>query len=221
MRCPAAAIDRSWAAFSLPFVGAQLRIEAAWGGTPPASRQHVHEGGLMSTGTVVSVHYEVPDVTLIIQDKDMACWFASAMMVLNWKEKRRGTGSLVCQNIDQATLKLYKANQGLQNSQVIPLAKRLGLVAVPPQSPSIEGLLGWLKTYGPLWTNGKKHIVVIAGLRGDTKRGFDVKVYDPWPGIGIGWRSLAGWYTGFNPGGNAASSRDTGNDVEAVFLRAP
>ena len=128
---------------------------------------------------------------------------------------------LVCRNIDEETLELYQANNGLSNVQIIPLAKRLGLVAIPPQSPTINGLLGWLRRYGPLWTNGVRHIVVIAGIRGSPQRGFDVKVYDPAPGNGVSWRTLAGWYTGFKPGLNAASSRDTSRHVEAVFLHAP
>jgi hypothetical protein len=78
-----------------------------------------------------------------------------------------------------------------------------------------------LKQYGPLWTNGKRHIVVIAGLRGSAAKGFEVKVYDPWPGVGVGWRSLSGWYAGFDPCAFNASSRDAGREVEAVFLHAP
>lgn len=168
-----------------------------------------------------SIHYEVPGVTLIVQDKNMACWFASAMMVLNWQEKLSGGSRRACTSIDEGTLRIYRANNGLQNSQIIPLARRLGLVPVPPMSPSIRGLLNWLMQYGPLWTNGKQHIVVIAGIRGNDQKGYEVKVYDPWPGNGVSWRTLAGWYTGFNPGGHAESSRDTGGDVEAVFLHAP
>ncbi len=165
--------------------------------------------------------YEVPGVQLITQDKNMACWFASAMMVLNWAERNRPyRPGMQCQAIDQQTLKIYQANNGLSNPQIIPLAKRLGMVAIPPMCPSIAGLTNWLQTYGPLWTNGKKHIVVIAGIRGDDNNGYEVKVFDPWPGNGIEWRTLSGWYTGFNPGNRAASSRDTGSDVEAVFLRA-
>ena len=167
------------------------------------------------------MYYEVLGVQLITQDKDMACWFASAMMVLNWAERWRPNPTRnQCTAIDQQTLNLYRANNGVTNAQSIPLARRLGLIPVPPMSPTIEGLTNWLKTYGPLWTNGRRHIVVIAGLRGDDRSGYDVKVYDPWPGIGIEWRTLAGWYTGFNLGARAASSRDTGIDVEAVFLRA-
>lgn len=168
------------------------------------------------------MQYEVPGVQLIVQDLNMACWFASAMMVLNWAERFRPNPNAT-QSVgpDDATIQLYKANNGVQNNQIIPVAKRLGLVSVPPMSPSIPGLTGWLRTYGPLWTNGKRHIVVIAGLRGDDFKGYEVKVYDPWPGNGIEWRTLSGWYTGFNPGNRAASSRDTGRDVEAVFLHAP
>jgi hypothetical protein len=88
-------------------------------------------------------------------------------------------------------------------------------------SPTIDALRSWMLLYGPLWTNGKQHIVVIAGIRQTPAGAFEVKVYDPWPGNGIGWRTLAGWYTGFNPGAHGVSSRDTSAGVEAVFLHAP
>ena len=168
------------------------------------------------------MQYEVPGVTLFVQDKGNACWFASAMMLVNWAERYRPSNPLLglnkCSAIDKDTLALYQADNGIKNPQIIPLAKRLGLQSVPPMSPSIRGLQGWLMNWGPLWTNGKRHIVVIAGLRGDETVGYEVKVYDPWPGNGVTWRSLDGWYTGFNPGPNGASSRDTGDNVEAVFL---
>jgi hypothetical protein len=167
------------------------------------------------------MHYEVPGVSLITQDKNMACWYASAMMVLGWAEQYRPRlGQNQCSAVDLETMKIYKANNGLRNPQIIPLARRLGLAPIPPMSPSISGLTKWLQGYGPLWTNGTSHIVVIAGIRGSEGEGYDVKVYDPWPGNGVEWRSLSGWYTGFNPGNRAASSRDTGKDVEAVFLHA-
>lgn len=167
------------------------------------------------------MHYEVPGVQLIEQDKNMACWFASAMMVVNWAEYYRANPlRRECSVIDAQTLAMYKANNGIQNKQIIPLAKRLGLDYVPPLCPSATALLNWLQYYGPLWTNGTSHIVVIAGIRGDDLLGYEVKVYDPWPGNGIGWRSLSGWYAGFDPVQANVSSRDTSSDVEAVFLRA-
>ncbi|MCP1831635.1 MULTISPECIES: papain-like cysteine protease family protein [unclassified Bradyrhizobium] len=165
--------------------------------------------------------YEVQGVKLIVQDKDMACWFASAMMVLNWKEQYRPGNAHQCSANDRVTIELYKANNGIQNHQIIPLARRLGLVHVPPMSPTIDALAGWLRSYGPLWTNGTRHIVVIAGIRKTVHGDYEVKVYDPGPGIGVEWRTLSGWYTGFDAGRNSVSSRDTGPDVQTVFLHAP
>jgi len=42
--------------------------------------------------------------------------------------------------LDDKTINLYKGNNGIQSAQIIPLAKRLGLIAVPPMSPSIDAL---------------------------------------------------------------------------------
>ena len=32
--------------------------------------------------------YEVPNLQLIAQDKSMACWYASAQMVIQWRRSR-------------------------------------------------------------------------------------------------------------------------------------
>jgi hypothetical protein len=50
--------------------------------------------------------YEVPGVELIVQDKTMACWYASAMMVVNWADGKRS----ICSNVDDQTISIYKAN---------------------------------------------------------------------------------------------------------------
>jgi hypothetical protein len=172
---------------------------------------------------MTAIHYEVPGMTRIEQDKSMACWYASAMMVLAWKEANRPDPfATQCRAIDAQTIALYKANGGIQNPQIIPLAKRLGLKPVPPMSPTPEAILSWLRGYGPLWTNGQVHIVVVAGIRGDRAKGYELKVYDPAPGVATGWRSLSGWYAGFDPaaGGFPESTRDASASVEAVFLHA-
>jgi hypothetical protein len=166
----------------------------------------------------MALHYEVPGVNLIRQDKDNACWFASAMMLINWKERNLPTARMACQGIDSKTLALYKANNGIHNDQIISLAKRLGLVAVPPQTPTMDGLLGWLRHYGPLWTNGVRHIVVIGGVKEVARGRYSVKVYDPWPGISVQWRNFFGWYEGSNPKLRDNGTRDVGLDVNAVFL---
>lgn len=171
-----------------------------------------------------SIFYEVPKMSLIAQDKNMACWYASALMLINWRERQNPT--LRCKALDDTTINLYKANNGIQNNQIIPLAKRLGFLSVPPMSPTIDALEDWLKIYGPLWTNGVRHIVVVAGIKGPipiagNSMNYQVKVYDPWPGNGITWRNLDGWYTGTNPRGFGNSARDAGPGVEATFLHCP
>jgi hypothetical protein len=79
-----------------------------------------------------------------------------------------------------------------------------------------------LRRHGPLWTNGKGHIVVIDGV--DATSGM-VHVLDPWPPRHgkIEWRSYSEWYIGNVPVGDDEpdSSRDVGLDVEATFLYHP
>ncbi len=162
--------------------------------------------------------YEVPGMSLIPQKMTMSCWYASTQMLIQWRQDKvqQSLAWLVPPELDAQCAKIRDGNSGIQNPQIIPMAKRLGLTAVPPMSPTPEAMERWLRMYGPLWVNGKNHIVVIAGI--DTAR-LMVKVYDPWPpNIGkIEWRSLVTWYAF----GTSASTRDTGRDVETVFLYVP
>ena len=159
--------------------------------------------------------YTVPGMTLIPQSKTMSCWYASAQMVIQWRRNQLQMCEIGILDPaeDRLIANMRDHDHGISNSALIHMARKLGLRAVPPMSPSEQTLELWLMTYGPLWVNGKTHIVVIAGIRPG-----EVLVYDPSPvNIGsIGWRSLAGWYVG-----GSVDSRDTGNDVEAVFLHCP
>jgi Papain-like cysteine protease AvrRpt2 len=148
----------------------------------------------------------------------MACWFASTMMLLNWRERHRPLSGLVSPGIDAQTLAVYRANTGLANAQIIPLATRMGLTPIPPQTPTMEALRNWLATYGPLWTNGTAHIVVIAGIKQTAKHHYLLKVYDPWPGTPVQWRDFRGWYEGASKKQRDNATRDVGLDVNAVFL---
>lgn len=156
--------------------------------------------------------FEVSGMRLLPQRLDMACWYASARMLLNWRESKRRQQSLMnAPELDANSRRIRDANNGIVNQQILNLALRLGLKAVPPQTPTPEAIGMWLRTYGPLWVNGSRHIVVIAGIDGNK-----VKVYDPWP-VNVGkveWRSLDSWY--YN--GSSSSSPDTSTSVRAVFL---
>lgn len=163
--------------------------------------------------------YIVPGMTLIPQGLNMSCWYASAQMLINWKmeQRQQSMAGLIPPDLDAECAKIRDANGGIQNPEILKMAKRLGLKAIPPMTPTVESLEKWLKFYGPLWVNGTSHIVVIAGI-GTFLGTTYLLIYDPWP-VNVGkveWRSL-NWYLS----GGQVDSRDTSAGVEAVFLYVP
>jgi hypothetical protein len=181
----------------------------------------IHPGDVVMIPRPDVRYYEVPGMTLISQQDNSSCWYASAQMLIHWKMNKlqMSLANLVPPNFDAECRRIRDAGGGIVNPQILAMANRLGLRAVPPMSPTPQALEQWLRQYGPLWVNGKQHIVVIAGIRG-----MNVKVYDPWPPrIGkIDWRPLADWYVGgVNPAGQPDSSRDTSHAVTTVFLHCP
>lgn len=165
--------------------------------------------------------YIVEGMTLVPQQLNMSCWYASMQMLIKWKEnqKQMSFAHLISPEFDDECVKIRDANNGIVNPQILKLAKKLGLKSVPPMSPTPDALEKWLRYYGPLWVNGTSHIVVIAGIMYWPYLGNLVLVYDPSP-VGVGaveWRSLMDWYAM----GNAPDSRDTSAGVEAVFLYVP
>ncbi len=168
--------------------------------------------------------FVVPGMQLIPQRNNTSCWYASAMMLIKWKRSRARVTVVEHPDPSQTpqTVAWEVAANGLTNPNVLRMAGLLGLRAVSPMSPTLQAVQQWLMRYGPLWTNGKTHIVVIAGV--NVGRG-TVLVYDPWPPHTgkIQWRSYSRWYIGNrHPRPNEPnSSRDTGADVEAAFLYHP
>jgi hypothetical protein len=140
-------------------------------------------------------------------------------MLIQWKRRRtRMTDARHPDPSQSATWsRLYADNTGISNVRIRAFARDMGFAHVPPMSPTPEALLGWLRLYGPLWVNGVRHITVIAGIRGP-RADTEVLVLDPARKMELhgAWRSLRKWYV-LDP----HSGRDTGSDVEAVFLRLP
>lgn len=165
------------------------------------------------------LNYTVPAFVHIAQDKTMSCWFASAQMLIQWKRKR--TQMTDQRHPDPSETdkwsKLYTDNTGITNGRIRDFARDMGFAYVPPMSPTPEAILGWLRSFGPLWVNGVKHITVIAGIRGP-REDTDVLVLDPGnkSEVNGSWRNLRQWYVL-----DKHSGRDTANEVEAVFLRLP
>lgn len=165
--------------------------------------------------------YVVQNMTLIPQQLNMSCWYASAQMLIQWKmdQRQQSFMNLIPPDLDAECAKIRDDNKGILNPQILKMAKRIGLEAIPPVTPTPAAIEGWLKTYGPLWVNGKSHIVVIAGIMNLAFFGTYLLAYDPWP-VNVGkieWRSMSDWYLS----GSSASTRDTGADVETVFLYVP
>lgn len=162
--------------------------------------------------------YIVNDVPLIPQQKTMACWFASAQMLIQWK-RNRAQATLSSHpdpsQVDE-TVRIEASNDGLQYEQVTRLAQLLGLRVVPPMSITLAGLERLLLEHGPLWTHGTAHIIVIAGVNRNADK---VYVHDPWPpGKGAKeWRSYSRWFIHGDDGGNRGTSRH----VQASFLYHP
>jgi len=135
-------------------------------------------------------------------------------MLIHWRREQLQATEIdvLDPSEDEGSVLLRDVNSGIGNSGIIAFAKRLGLRAVPPLCPTEDAIEGWLRWYGPLWVNGRTHIVVIAGIRPG-----QVLVYDPAPAFPTPqWRSLETWYAG-----SGASSRDAAMDVETVFLHGP
>lgn len=149
--------------------------------------------------------YAISDVPLIPQAKDMACWYASAQMLIRWRQERTQSCEMdhPDPSEDDILVERERANNGLAVNQVIDLAQRLGLEAVPPQTPTVEAVGGWLQRYGPVWFAGlfpSGHAVVITGILEDI-----LMINDPWPpGKGTLTRmSLARFTQTLQPLGNA------------------
>jgi hypothetical protein len=163
--------------------------------------------------------YVVPNVPLIPQTKNMACWYASAQMLVQWRRNKTMSTerAITDPSEDPASVKKWIANNGINDAFIMTLVADLGLQAVPPLCPTSSAIESWLRNYGPLWVNGTSHITVIAGVDTGTEQ---VYVNDPWP-PNVGkqeWRGMA-WLMGI---GSTAGvdSLDPSTD-SGVFLHCP
>ena len=159
--------------------------------------------------------YVVPNVPLIPQTLNMACWYASAQMLIQWRREATQSSEqgIIDPSEDPPSVTLQRANNGLQDSQILPLARALGLEAVPPVCTTLDVIQKWLQVYGPLWTNGATHITVIVGINTETNKLF---IHNPAP-VNTGrkeWKD-ASWLEG-----SEVSSLDP-NTNAAVFLHCP
>jgi hypothetical protein len=161
--------------------------------------------------------FMVSGVPLIPQSKQWACWYASAQMLIQWKRERELATLADHPDPSQVDdlVKLRELDKGLSYTGVLLLAQQLGLRPIAPMSLSLRGVESCLQQYGPLWTHGAAHVVVIAGV--DKPRD-QVFVHDPSP-VNRGakeWRSYTNWFIR----GRSNARRATENNL-ASFLYHP
>jgi hypothetical protein len=145
--------------------------------------------------------YLIPDVPLIPQDNSMACWYASAQMLIQWRRRRTRSTEAAFSDPAEAppAVRLHQANNSLPKNSVVTFAKLLGLQPVPYMTPTDDAICQWLQLYGPIWTAGKYvtangsfgHAVVITGI---SPQGLCIN--DPWPvNVGSKYWKDSGWLT--------------------------
>jgi peptidoglycan hydrolase-like protein with peptidoglycan-binding domain len=128
----------------------------------------------------------VQGVPLIPQDKTMACWYASAQMVIQWRRSRLQMTETNYRDPREVpwAVQTYRGNNGLLWQDMVRYAMMLGLKSVPQMTPSPQALSDWLSKYGPIWAAGQKvtstnrygHVFVITGFRED-----QLYIHDPEP----------------------------------------
>jgi hypothetical protein len=125
--------------------------------------------------------FQVQGVPLIPQDLNMACWYASARMLIEWRQAKVRACEGAHPNPEHvpAIVKQYSGNTGLFPSQISSLAKILGMREVPPSSPTPDAISSWLAAFGPLWFAGcwpSLHATVVTGISSA-----GIHLNDPWP----------------------------------------
>ena len=97
----------------------------------------------------------------------MACWYAAACMVSYYFRPGPRLG----------LPPVWKADQGLSVSAINQLAMAEGLKAVakPATGLTSEAVALLLKTYGPIWTAIRGHVIVLTGVKGNA-----ILYNDPW-----------------------------------------
>ena len=139
--------------------------------------------------------YTVPNVPLIPQDSSNACWYACAQMLVRWRrdQRQQTDWEVVDPSEDAVFAAVHRGNSGLLWRQMRVFARALGLIELPLITPTLGLLEQWLRSNGPLWTDGcpvdasgapvgTGHVVVIAGVQsaGGSAEG-QILIHDPWP----------------------------------------
>ncbi|WP_182812745.1 papain-like cysteine protease family protein [Bacillus sp. ME78] len=133
--------------------------------------------------------YVVPGtIPVLEQPSSNVCWATVLTMLINWKNKTSLKIESVLLSLDDIYLEKFNNNNGLLGAEKKALLDKVGLVGEIPQSYTIDGILGLLKTHGPLWATTDEdpskefsiHARIINGISGDgSVLGTTLHIIDP------------------------------------------
>jgi hypothetical protein len=118
----------------------------------------------------------------------MTCWATVATMMVSWRDQMGYPITAVMDMAGPAYRAKFDANGGLSGAEKGAFLAALGLQAEPPMDYAVEGLLGLLQTYGPIWVTTDEdpsegfavHARIVTGMVGDgTVDGTMLRVVDP------------------------------------------
>jgi hypothetical protein len=158
------------------------RHEDAQGHNPYNRRVEIWIGPIdrnVTTSLDCNIHYS--GIPLIAQPNKLACWAASAAMMISYSQRRSFTPEMVARrmghNLRESTSEPLMVRLISDfGFQTISLPGNLSLVTTPGQ------WCEWLTAHGPLWVTivgNPSHAIVVHGLVGD---GENARVYilNPW-----------------------------------------
>lgn len=137
--------------------------------------------------------YVVPNMRLIPQDQNNACWYASTQMLVSWRRNRvqQTESDLLDPSEVPEAVNVYRANNGIPWAMIRRYARMIGLEPLPLMTPTPNLLEEWLRQYGPLWCDGNAidttgaplpsgHVVVLSGIR-KKQNSYEIRIHNPWP----------------------------------------
>jgi uncharacterized protein YycO len=137
----------------------------------------------------VPVDYAIPGpIDVMAQPNAMGCWATVFTMMYGWKVQQSMPIEYALGAVGQKWVDMFTAGKGLSSADKTTFLAEAGLVAVAPQSFSVEGWENLLRNYGPIWVTtdedpGPKfsiHARIITAIRGDgTAEGTRIHVIDP------------------------------------------
>ena len=126
------------------------------------------------------------------QRNAMTCWATVYTMLVNWRNQRSETVESAIASVGPrwSGILAQGDKRGLFAAEKVDFLADAGLVALPPQNPTLESWADMLRAYGPLWVTTDEapprlmiHARVLLALRGDgSADGTTLTLIDPGSG---------------------------------------